>query len=339
MGSNKTTPVSQTTSTQLAPEAQQLLGLAMPHLSSFSAQIPGIQQQQKVAGFDPLQLQGQQQVLDAVPSQQSIVGSAGTGNQFLTSGDVLMPGSNPALQATIDASTRPIVETLLEQALPAIRSGAIANGQFGGSRQGIGEGLAIGRAATAVGDTAAKVANQGYQSGLDAMVKGQSLAPAIGGAQALPGLTTSGVGDVRQGLAQAELSSGLQSQLLPLLFGKELAGIAAGIPGGSTTTTASTAKPNTTMQAVGLGLQALPMMMSLFSDPRGKTDIEIIGRLFDGTAVYRYKLLGDEVVRIGLMANEVDPNSVTDVNGVQVVNYGQATERAARMGGGLNVSD
>lgn len=344
MGNQKTTPVSQTTETKLPAEAQQLLGLAMPHLTNFSSNIGNIQQQQKVAGFDPLQLQGQQQVLDSTGAQGDIVGTAGTGNQFLSSGAVLSPGSNPALQGHIDAATRPITETLLEQALPAVRSGAIANGQFGSSRQGIAEGLATGRAAQAVGDTAAKVANQGYQSGLDAMVKGQSLAPAIAGSQALPGLTTSGVGDVRQALAQAGLSSEMQSQLLPLLFGKELAGIAAGIPGGSTTTTASTAQPNTLMQGLGLGVSALgalgggkgiAALAGLMSDRRTKTDVQIIGRTFDGLAIYRFKYLGDDVMRLGLMADEVSPGAVSEVNGIKMVNYEVATERAARMGGGL----
>lgn len=332
MGKGKSTPVSQTTTTQIAPQAQQLLDLAMPQLTNFAGQIPQIQSQQKVAGFDPLQLQGQQQVLDQTGAQGNIVGSAGTGNQFLTSGDVLHPGSNPALQATIDAGVRPIIETLMEQALPTIRGGAVTNGQFGGSRQGIAEGLATGRAAQAVGDTSAKIASAGYGQGLDAMTKGLQLAPSIASAQSLPGLTTSGVGDVRQGLEQAKLTSNMQSQLLPLMFGKELAGIAAGIPGGSSTTSASIPGQDRTMQAIGLGVSMLPM---LFSDPRGKTDIELIGRLFDGTAVYRYKLLGSNTMYMGLMADEVDPGAVKEFNGIRLVDYAAATERAARMCGAV----
>ena len=194
-------PQTQTTKHELSPEQQQILALGMPGLTNFAAEHPTaegmIPSFSGVAGFDPMQTQGQEQVLGSTGAQQDIVGSAGQGNQFLTSGQALDPSTNPYMAKTIEAGVRPIREQLLEKALPSIRSGAVGAGQFGSSRQGIAEGQAIRGAETAAGDTLAKIANAGYLAGLDAMTKGIGLAPGTAQAQALPGLTTSGVGDVR----------------------------------------------------------------------------------------------------------------------------------------------
>jgi len=341
------TPVTQTTSTQLPPEAQELMNLALPQLRQFGTSPPKLPDFSTVAPFDPSQMAGQEMALStAAGPQTDIVSGAGTAQQRLTSGELLTPESNPALAATINASTRPIINDLLEKALPAIRSGAYTTGNFGSSRQGIAEGLATGRAAQAVGDTAAKVATEGYGRGLDAMTKGVALAPQTAQTQLLPAVTTSGVGDVRQGMAQALLGEQASrfnyEQLLPLLVGKELASLAAGIPGGSTTTTASGPKTDPLMQGLGLGISGLgalgggqgiaALLPFIASDRRIKRDIEQIGTLFDGTPVYRFRYLGGVTVQVGLMADEVVPESVRAEGNLKLVNYAIATERAAQLG-------
>lgn len=349
-GGNKTTPVTQTTQVQIPPEAQELLGLAMPSLRKFAANgiSPG---PSAVAGFDPLQTQGQQQVLDAAAGPQSgVVNSAAAANQRMTSGELLDPNSNPALRATIDASTRPIIDDLLQRALPAIRGEATQTGNFGSSRQGIAEGLSVGKAAQAVGDTSAKVATQGYGMGLDALTKGVGLAPSTASASLLPGLATSGVGDVRQALQQMLLGERAGNfnleQLAPLLVGKELSQIAGGIPGGSTTTNASTAQPNPLLQSLGgaMSLGALgssigpafglsgavggaggagigALLPLLLSDRRAKENVQHIGNLLDGTKIFSYRYKGDPTIYMGFMADSVDPKFVVDINGVAFVHY------------------
>jgi len=255
------------TTTVNNPQQKKLIQLGMPYAKEFAASGgPQLLDKSAVAGFDPSQTAGQEMVLGTTPTMGNVVGAAAGGNQFLSSGDVLRPDSNPALQATIDASTRPITNQLLEQALPAIRGTAVNTGGFGGSRQGIAEGLATGRAAQAVGDTAAKVATTGYNAGLDAMAKGQQYAPQIAGAQALPGQYTSAVGDVRQNLAQQQLAEehqrSMYEQTLPLMMAKEMVGLGAAIPAqGTSTTGTSTTTPATPavspLQYAGLGIQGL----------------------------------------------------------------------------------
>lgn len=249
------TPQTQTSTYTPNPYTQELLGLAMPNLQAFAANPPKLQEGSQIAGFDPLQTQGQNMVLGTTAGQQGVVGNAATGTNFLTSGDVLRPESNPALQGYIDAAVRPISENLTQLALPAIRSGATQAGQFGSSRHGIAEGLAIGKTNQAIGDTTSKIANTAYGQGLDAMQRGLALAPSTAQALTIPGVTTSGVGDVRQALAQALLGEGNQKymyeQMLPLLVGRELAQIASGIPGGTTTAQASTPQKNPWSSAAG----------------------------------------------------------------------------------------
>ncbi len=254
--------------TELSPEQKALIE---PTISIFQdylqnpAQLPDYSQ---IAGFDPIQLQAQEQLLEGVGNQQQTVGGASDALQFLM-GDVLRPESNPALQGYIDAATRPITENLLEEVLPGLRGSAVTAGQFGGSRQGIAEGLATGRAARAIGDTAANVANQGYAQGLRALTEGVGLAPTVAQAQTIPGLTTGAVGDVRRSLSQAQLSEqafrDMYEQLAPFLAAQEVAAIASGLPGGTSTTTAPGPRTNPLQLALG----GLSLAGSLFSGGGG----------------------------------------------------------------------
>lgn len=340
MSGGSSQPTTQTTQYNLSPEQRELLKIAMPGLREFSGKpasesIPSFS---GVAGFDPLQMQGQEAVVGAAPGQAGVVGTAAGGNAFLSGGNVLYPESNPALRGSIDAATRPIVDTLLEKALPAVRNQAVAAGQFGSSRQGIAEGQAIRGAETAVGDTAAKIASAGYGQGLDAMVKGIGLAPQTAQSLALPGLSLSGVGDVRQALSQAMLGEQTNrfttEAMWPLLVGKEFAGIAGAIPGGGSTTTASGPQSNSLMQALGLGVAGLgaagsamsgagallPFLM--MSDRRSKQIFAKLARKFRDLPLYAYRYLGEPFFRVGVMADETPAYARVRVNGVDFVDYG-----------------
>jgi len=222
------------------------LGLALPQLESFAVSPPRLQGAAgTVAGFDPTQLRAQDMAIGAAGPQRDILRSAGGASTFLTSGAALDPSTNPALAGTIRAATRPIYSGLTEEALPAIRSEAVGGGaNYGGSRQGIAEGLAIGKTQQAAEDAASKISFGGYQSGLDAMKAALGLAPATAGAQTIPAGTVGAVGDVRQGQTQAELAANNAAfnfdQWLPYLIGTSLAGIVPGLPGGAVQATGAT---------------------------------------------------------------------------------------------------
>lgn len=106
---------------------------------------------------------------------------------------MLNPDNNPYLQAYGEAATRPLYQRLMEQLLPAASSGAFDAGQYGGSREGVERGLAMGRTQQASGDTLANIYSNAYGQGLQAMQGGINSAQGISGqwaglAQAAPGL-------------------------------------------------------------------------------------------------------------------------------------------------------
>lgn len=260
-------PQKQTTTTtaQLSPEQQALIKPAVAAGQNYAANPPQLPNYSQVAGFDPMQTAGQQSLLNMIMPLQQFAQGAQKSNSFLMDPAILNPSSNPALQGTIDAAVRPITENLLESVLPTVRGDAITSGQFGGSRQGIAEGLSVGRAAKAVGDTSANISTQGYLAGLDSMAKGQALSPQIANLQLLPGMVQSGVGDVRRGLTQAQLSEqaykDMYAQVAPWLAAKEVASVGAGLPGGSTTATTTMPGQNPLATMLGLGATGAGLLM------------------------------------------------------------------------------
>lgn len=254
MGGSSTQPQQKTTY-ELSPEQRELMNLAMPGVRDFAASVPQRYQGSTVAGFTPEQTQGQNMALGAAGTQDAVATNAARAAQFYTSGNVWDPTSNPNLQGAIDSAVRPIYSNLTEKALPAIRSGSIQTGNFGGSRQGIAEAQAIRDTGMVAGETASKLAQGQYQTNVDAQLKAAAMTPIIQGAQTTGATTTSGVGDVRQAMDQAMLNQQVNAfnwdQTAPFLQSKEIMSLLQGLPGGTTTSTGNTPQPNQAMQALG----------------------------------------------------------------------------------------
>src|SRR3974390_2464389 len=251
-------PVSQTTTSTPSPQASQLLGMAMPYWQQMANNPPQLPNFPMTAGFTDPQKQGQNMALGAGRPggpQAGIVGSAAGGENFMTSGNVWNPSSNPALSGWIQSAIKPIQQTYSEDIIPQIRQGATATGQYGGSEQGIAEGLAARGEEQAIGGTTSNIANQGYLSGLNAMVQGLGLSPSIAGEQTMPAATTSAVGDVQQAQNQAQINEAIQKYVFPQLVpgrrAGELTGPAGAIPGGTTSTTGT--MPGTSLAQMLMG--------------------------------------------------------------------------------------
>lgn len=248
-----------TSSVQLSPEQQQILGLVTPAFASYfgkngqvnASTYPG----SGVVPPNALQSLGQQMTLETVPATTASANNALQGGNFLASGDVLDIMKNPGLQGAVNAATRPITENFQNTILPGIGGDAAAAGGYGGNRQGIAEGLASQGYMRQLGDTAANIINPAYQAGLDAMSKGLALTPTLDQNALLPGQTVAGVGAQQQAFQQAQLTDTInrfyQQQFLPLMIAQQIAGSALGFPGGSTTT--QTSGGSTTPLQAGLG--------------------------------------------------------------------------------------
>jgi hypothetical protein len=258
-GSSSPATQTQTTSTQLSPQQQQLLGLAMPQLSQYAANPTTVPTSGLVAPFTSAQTSGQSQVLGANAAQSGITENAANASNFLTTGQALNPSSNPYEEQAINAAIQPIQQNLEFNTLPQLQEQATGVGQTGSSRAGVAQGLASLGASEAEGQTAANIANTSYGTGINAMTQALGLSPATAAAQAIPGATTSAVGDVQQQQQQqnidAQLLASIYNSQQPLATGEALAGIASGIPGATTSTTGTTTaqSPSTLQQILGYG--------------------------------------------------------------------------------------
>lgn len=249
------TQPTQTTTYQPSAQQQELMNIALPAVRQFAATVPQRYSGNAVAPFTPEQSAGQGMALGAVPEIQNLAANAARANNFYTSGNIWDPAANPNLQGAIDASVRPIYQNLMEKALPAIRSGSIQTGNFGGSRQGIAEGQAITGASQAAGDTASKLAQSQYDTNVKAQLSAMGLLPTVQGAQTTGATVTSGVGDVRQAMDQALLNQTVGGfnfeQYAPFLQAKDILSLVQGIPGGSTVSTGNNPSPNPFTTALG----------------------------------------------------------------------------------------
>ena len=93
------------------------------------------------SNFGPVGMTNQRDVgLQSARNSQGVLNPTGSLQQLL-SGQV----NNPYLTDQANAMTANLTRNLNENVMPGIRSEALASGQYGGSRQGIAEGLAASR--------------------------------------------------------------------------------------------------------------------------------------------------------------------------------------------------
>lgn len=90
-----------------------------------------------------------------------------------------------------------------------------------------------------------------------------------------------------------------------------------------------------TLGTVGEGIMAALPFLGFLSDERAKHDIKKVGTLFDGQPVYRFAYDGDDKTQMGLLAQKVEkahPEAVGLAGGMKTVDYGKATDKAAKRG-------
>jgi hypothetical protein len=140
-------------------------------------------------------------------------------------------------------------------------------------------------------------------------------------------------------LPHGQTQTGQQTQMSysnPLMglggLGLGLASLGTG--GGSTLGGSALSGLGSAAASGGSSLWASLAPLLMASDRRLKEDIEPVGKLFDGTPVYRYRFKDSPLTQIGLMADEVDPRAVFvhPEHGFQMVDYRRATNRAAKKG-------
>jgi hypothetical protein len=228
---------------------------------------------------------------------------------------------------------------------------AINSGAFGGDRTGIAAANLNQQNSLAEQSTDAGILNQGYNTALStaeteqqAGLQGSAQLASIGqtaygegantasemgalgtGAQTagLQGANAQiGAGTVEQQTAQAqdtaEYNQFLQQESFPFQKTQWLGNLAEGTGALSGSTT-------TTSQPGGF-----------FSDRRLKRDIKKVGKTFSGDDIVTYKMGDDPRTRMGLIAQDIEkknPHAVGLAGGFKTLDYGKATEKAAKKGG------
>lgn len=158
----------------------------------------------KPVDFSPETLQAQQMAKDFAGSAQQTIGGINNAVNYGLTG-AMDVNNNPHFQGAMDAAMRGVTRNYTDPngVLAQIRSSGVANGQYGGTRQGLAEGVAAGRYATELGDIASRMGSDAYAKGQDTFARTLGLAPGAMQAGMLPTQVMSSIGAQNEGLAQA----------------------------------------------------------------------------------------------------------------------------------------
>lgn len=307
------------------------------------------------APLNPTQLQaiGNISGLQNAASPFYQAGANMVGNAGNTSSASLLPQyMNPYMSNVVDPVRGAITQ---QQALQTqnMNTDQIKAGAFGQERGALSRAVLAGQHNLGMGQALSPLYQDAFKTGLGAasndltrqLQAGQTMGQlgqgytqtGLGAAQALLGAGTLGQTTQQKGL-DALYNQYMMQQQYPFQTAQFLASVAGGLGPGYGGTTS--------------GYQNSQQPLSFFgnplSDPRLKTGArgdrpEVIGETHDGQSIYRYRLADPDTgelgpAQIGLMADEVErrrPDAIGDYNGYRTVDYAKATDRAARMGGGV----
>ncbi len=163
---------------------------------------------QTYAEMDPLQEEALQMREQYGRGMQGMVDPAMQAWQStLSAPDV---ASNPYVQGMLEQQANLLNRNLMENLIPGAEMGAIGAGQFGGSRQGIAEGIAMRGTQEALANQAAQTQMDAYLAGLGQQRYGLSAAPGMASFGMMPADVLSGVGGVRRGEEQKAIDEARQ---------------------------------------------------------------------------------------------------------------------------------
>lgn len=290
---------------------------------------PKLYEGQYTVDPDPLRLAAQNyQQNYALNQMPQDIGTIGSAYQNLLNAPNVE--NNPWLQGAATAATRPIMQQLNENILPGIRTNAMNTGQYGGSRQGIAEGIAGGRAAQAVGDTTSRIYADAYNQGMESLAKGMMFGPTMIDLAQKPAGSLYNLASQRENIDQTRLNEQIKrfeyQQKLPYSQLSDYLQLLQGQQGGQSTQVGTGTQPNYGGGDSGLGTLGTIMALGsiFFSDRTLKKNIKKIGVYKNGLTRYSFEYLWDNKKHIGVMADEVAkviPAAVGEILGFKTVNY------------------
>ncbi len=197
--------------TQVMDEAKRIYDATSGTISG--SPYPGPQ----VVGFSPETQVAQNLAVNNAAAAQDSINSINQGVKYGLSG-AMDVDNNPYLRQAIDAALRTTTDAYTGPGgvLSNIRTGAEASGQYGGSRQGIAEGIAAGKYNQAINDTAAKMASDAYNKGQDTFSRTLMFAPQALETGMMPVNWLSGVGAQKEALGQEQAAYNANAKMWEL---------------------------------------------------------------------------------------------------------------------------
>lgn len=159
-----------------------------------------------IPGFDPLQLQSQA-LNQAFAMSPALAGQIG-GAQDALGFSLGLPqniADSPIIAAQIEAAQRPVTQQFENVVMPAIAARSVGSGGFGGSRQGVAEGLAAQGLTQELGDISSRIQADAFSDALTNQQRALAMAPQTLGLGLTPGNILGDIGAQRQALAGQQM--------------------------------------------------------------------------------------------------------------------------------------
>ena len=255
--------------TQVMDEASRIYQASAPAISG--AAYPGA----AVAPFSPETQVAQQLAVQNAASAQDSISQINKGVEYGLNG-AMDVNSNPYLQQAIMAAQRTNNQNFSDAGgtMSQIRTGAQNAGQYGGSRQGIAEGIAASRLNQTNADVAASMSSAAYDKGQDTFAKTLMFAPQALEASNTPVNILSGVGAQKENLQQQQNDYaanaamwGLNAPWTPLQNYANI--VYGGATPGTTSTSSNTGQQRSALgaatQAAGAGMSAYTLAQQMMA--------------------------------------------------------------------------
>jgi hypothetical protein len=166
-------------------------------------------------GTNPLQLLGRQNALGY--AEGALPGMIGSAQDSWLRG--LNPGLDPYVGAMIESGQNDLAQDFARYILPRISDQAQATGGYGGSRQGVAQGIAAEGLMEAQGDLAANLLSNAYGQSLGQQRAAWAAAPSMAGLGYMPSQTQQDIGAMyRQDAMQPAQNAQGYSQFLNPYF-------------------------------------------------------------------------------------------------------------------------
>lgn len=145
---------------------------------------------QRQYGPNATQQLGWNMIQGAAPAANALVGP--THNAYLSA---LQGGINPYATQMVQAAQNDLAQEFQRNTLPYISNQAQAAGGFGGSRQGVAQGLAAEGLLESMGDVSANILNSAYDVDRRAQLQALQMAPGMVGLGFIPGNAVANAGN------------------------------------------------------------------------------------------------------------------------------------------------